>query len=825
LRKEFIRLVSFFMIAAATLVVAQTDRTDRPSNPIPSVPQLQPPLPQPPQTRSGEPSDERDRDREREPRDERRQPLPEMIPAPPEPPGEFQGFITATLGYPLPIFGQNLFRNVPSTFAPVDRVPVTPDYVIGPGDELLIRLWGQIEFNGRAMVDRNGAIYIPKVGNLNVAGLRYDQLHDFLSTAVGRVFRNFELNVTLGQLRSVQVFVVGQVKRPGAYTVSSLSTLVNALFASGGPANRGSMRRIELKRRGQVVTTFDMYDLLVRGDKSKDALLLSGDVIYVPPAGPLVAVAGSVNTPAIFELQDRDTLGAVIDYAGGFTTTAAGDRAFLERIDQRKVRRADEVVLTPESLKRELHDGDLIRFLPISVKFENAVTLRGNVAVPGRYPWRQGMRVHDLIPTRDALITEEYWKRQNRLAISPTRQTFEPLPDVNPRQTQDSRQNQDSRQYPDSRPNQDTRQDQRQNQNQNNDQRQNPDERRPQDRQFETDQSVTEMQHVRPEELKNEVKLSAAEINWEYAVVQRLDRENLTTSLLPFNLGRAISGDDMQNLALQPGDIVTIFSQADLKVPIGQQTRFVHLEGEFRAAGVYRAEPGETLRHLVTRSGGFTSQAYLYGAEFTRDSTREDQQKRLDEYVNELEKSVERNGGGLQGRTGDEAVAARESLDAQRRLLIKLRLLRASGRIVLELKPGANSLDQLPDLVLEDGDRLLVPYKPATVAVIGSVHNANAFVFKPGKTAGDYLRIAGGATADGDRGRAFVIRADGSSLTASDHRGLIVNSFNSLRLEAGDTVVVPEKLNKGATLRGFKDWTQIIGQFIIGAAAAKILFP
>jgi protein involved in polysaccharide export with SLBB domain len=675
------------------------------------------------------------------------------------------------------------------------------------------------------MVDRNGAIYIPKVGNLNVSGLRYDQLHDFLSTAVGRVFRNFELNVTLGQLRSVQVFVVGQVKRPGAYTISSLSTLVNALFASGGPANRGSMRRIELKRRGQVVTTFDMYDLLVRGDKSKDALLLSGDVIYVPPAGPLVAVAGSVNTPAIFELQDRDTLGAVIDYAGGFTTTAAGDRAFLERIDQRKVRRADEVVLTPESLKRELHDGDLIRFLPISVKFENAVTLRGNVAVPGRYPWRQGMRVHDLIPTRDALITEEYWKRQNRLAISPTRQTFEPLSDVNPRQTQDSRQNQDSRQYPDSRPNQDTRQDQRQNQNQNNDQRQNPDARQPQDRQFETDQSVTEMQHVRPEELKNEVKLSAAEINWEYAVVQRLDRENLTTSLLPFNLGRAISGDDTQNLALQPGDIVTIFSQADLKVPIGQQTRFVHLEGEFRAAGVYRAEPGETLRHLVTRSGGFTSQAYLYGAEFTRDSTREDQQKRLDEYVNELEKSVERNGGGLQGRTGDEAVAARESLDAQRRLLIKLRLLRASGRIVLELKPGANSLDQLPDLVLEDGDRLLVPYKPATVAVIGSVHNANAFVFKPGKTAGDYLRIAGGATADGDRGRAFVIRADGSSLTASDHRGLIVNSFNSLRIEAGDTVVVPEKLNKGATLRGFKDWTQIVGQFIIGAAAAKILFP
>ncbi|HEY1461933.1 MAG TPA: polysaccharide biosynthesis/export family protein, partial [Terriglobales bacterium] len=198
-----------------------------------------------------------------------------------EPDTEFQKFVNASLGYRLEIFGQNLFRNVPSTFAPLDRVPVTPDYLIGPGDELQIRAWGQIDINYRAVVDRTGSIYLPKVGAINVAGLRYDELNGALTKSIGRVFKNFDLNVTLGQLRSIQVFVVGQVKKPGSYTISSLSTLVNALFASGGPSNRGSMRHIILKRQGKEVASFDLYDLIAAGNKSGDAQLLPGDVIYV----------------------------------------------------------------------------------------------------------------------------------------------------------------------------------------------------------------------------------------------------------------------------------------------------------------------------------------------------------------------------------------------------------------------------------------------------------------------------------------------------------------------------------------------------------------
>ena len=243
-----------------------------------------------------------------------------------------------SVGRYLPLFGFNLFEGVPTTFAPVDSIPVTPDYVVGPGDEILIRAWGQVDIDFRAVVDRNGMINIPRVGNVNVAGIRYQDLTGYLRNAIGRIFRNFQLNVALGQLRSIQVFIVGQAKRPGSYTVSSLSTLVNALFASGGPSPRGSMRRVQLKRGDKTITEFDLYDLLLKGDKSKDVQLLPGDVIYIPPVGELAAIHGSVNEPAIYELKGRATLNELIQLSGGLATTAEGRRVTVERIEARKMR-------------------------------------------------------------------------------------------------------------------------------------------------------------------------------------------------------------------------------------------------------------------------------------------------------------------------------------------------------------------------------------------------------------------------------------------------------------------------------------------------------
>lgn len=681
-----------------------------------------------------------------------------MATAPREPDLEFQEFVANALGANLAVFGQNLFENVPSTFAPLDRVQVPADYVLGPGDELLIRAWGQIDINYQATIDRTGAIYIPKVGALNIAGVKYSDAHDFMQTAIGRVFKNFQVSVSMGHLRAIQVFVVGMVKRPGTYTISSLSTLLDALFASGGPSNRGSLRRIQVKRDSKPITTFDLYDLIVNGDKSKDVKLLPGDVIYVPPVGPLVALAGSINTPAVFELLDHSPLSQVVSYAGGLTNTASGESVVIERIaPDHKVRQAEEFPLDQEGLARELRDGDVVRIRRIPSKFDNAVTLRGNVALPGRYSWRQGMRVHDLIPSREFLVTDEYWKHQNQLAVVARAGDF----------------------------------------------------------------------RINPAELKNDVQRMSSEINWKYAVIQRMNPQDLNPRVVPFNLGLAIDGDAQQNLELQPNDVITVFSQTDLQVPIAERTKFVHLEGEFKDSGVYQVQEGETLRHLVQRVGGVTSQAYLFGSEFTRESTRVNQQQQLDQYVNSLDQSVRRNAATAAYVSGpSSAAAAQAQTAADRGTVERLKTLQSTGRIVLELKPSAKGTEALPDLVLEDGDRLLIPFRPATVNVIGSVYNSSAFIYKPGKTVADYLRLAGGPARGADRGREFVVRADGSTVGRQQHNFLLAGrDFAALRLMPGDTIIVPTKLDRGATLRALRDWATILGQFGLAAGGIRTLFP
>ena len=352
----------------------------------------------------------------------------------PDPITDFQRLVSQSLGKLIPIYGRQLFRDVPTTFAPLDQTPVTPDYVVGPGDELLIRVWGQVVFNDRLTVDRSGSIYVPKVGSIHVSGIPFSGLDKHLRAEVGRVYRNFDLNVNLGQLRSIQVFVLGQARRPGSYTLSSLSSLVNALFASGGPSVQGSMRKIQLKRSGKVVTDFDLYDLLIRGDKSQDAQLLPGDVIYIPPVGPQVAMAGAVRDPAIYELKGETTIEQVVELAGGLSSVASDARISLERIEEHRFREAMQITLDTAGKATPVHDGDVLRVFSITPRFEKTVTLRGNLANPGRFAWHDGIRLSDIIPDRASLLTNNYWRNRNQLGL-PDRMFFEPLPVTRPMQT------------------------------------------------------------------------------------------------------------------------------------------------------------------------------------------------------------------------------------------------------------------------------------------------------------------------------------------------------------------------------------------------------
>ncbi|MFL2903802.1 MAG: SLBB domain-containing protein [Limisphaerales bacterium] len=336
----------------------------------------------------------------------------------PLPENEFQRFVTETTGQKLPLFGRQLFTPRTAQFLPEHNLPVTVDYIIGTGDELLIRAWGNLDINLQLTVDRDGAINIPQVGVLQVAGMKASQVEGFIKAQVGRLFQNFEMNVTFGRLRSIKVLVVGHARKPGNYSVSSLSTAMSALFKAGGPSAVGSMRKIEVKRGGEVLTELDLYELLLEGDSSNDVRLAHGDIIRVLPMGSLVAVSGSVQVPAVYEMKGAEKIKDVFEYAGGLTATAFKGRASLERIQDHTSRRLTELKLDAEGLAVSVQNGDVITVEPISPQFDQIVSLRGHVDTPRRYTWNRGMRITDLIPRTSYLIPREYWGRVNQLTES-----------------------------------------------------------------------------------------------------------------------------------------------------------------------------------------------------------------------------------------------------------------------------------------------------------------------------------------------------------------------------------------------------------------------
>jgi len=711
-------------------------------------------------------------------------------------------------------------------------------------------------------VDREGEIYLPQIGPVHVAGIPFSALDAHLRSAVGRVYRNFDLTTDIGQIRAIQVYLAGEARRPGMYTVSSLSTLVDALFAGGGPSSAGSFRHIELRRGGTIVTDFDLYSLLIHGDKSKDAMLQNGDVLFIPPVGPQVALTGSVRKPAIYELRAGESLADLLADGGGASVVAAEARLSIERIDEHRDRSTMEVGWDQAGLATALADGDLIRVFSIVAQYQKTVTLRGNTANQGRFAWHAGMRVSELIPDKESLITRNYWWKRAQLGLPapefeplqsfpnlrqpstpmelPRRQLIEPhansgsaVPEGQG-STNDTTAGQGQQNYPDQNYSQSYNQ-------------ANPGENSGGEAGFPgamngASRDLTAAQRAgsatlatgqlgygagAPSTTRTDVGPVAPEIDWDYAVVERLDPATLKATLLPFDLGRLVlQHDAAQDLALEPGDVVSIFSQGDIRVPIAQQTKFIHLEGEFVHAGVYTVQAGETFRDLVQRAGGLTSAAYLYGSEFTRESTRVIQQRRLDEYVQTLEMQMQRGNLALASAPGSSAqdlASGAAAQNSEQQLVARLRQMRATGRIVLEFKAGSSGLDVLPDIALEDGDRFTVPSVPASVNVVGAVYDQNSFLYEAVRRAGTYLHLAGGPNRDADRKHIFIIRADGSVISREAESGIWGNEFENLPMNPGDSIVVPEKTLKPSALRGILDYSQMFSQFALGAAALSVI--
>jgi protein involved in polysaccharide export with SLBB domain len=409
-----------------------------------------------------------------------------------------------------------------------------------------------------------------------------------------------------------------------------------------------------------------------------------------------------------------------------------------------------------------------------------------------RFEWKDGLHISDVIPERSMLVVPDYWLQRDR-AGRPKSWLLEE-DELTGIKTDDSGRRTDIAQV--------------------------------RKREREKDDAEGQDRERRDTaKVRRGVKRPGAEVNWDYAVVERLNPVDYSTILIPFNLGSAIVDKGSEhNLKLEPGDIVTIFSKEDIRGPQSKQNTFVRLEGEFQTAGVYQIEPGETLRQLLARVGGVTSNAYVYGAEFTRESTRIQQQERLDEALGRLEVEMQRSG----VKRAQSVVAAEQAqsleaeAQAQRALLVKLRQIRASGRIVLEVKPEAKSLKDFPDLILEDGDRLLVPPRPSTVSVFGSVYNQNAYIYRQGKQVSDYLAQAGGPTKDADKSSLYVLKADGSVISRQQG-GWFGRGINGERMNPGDSIIVPEDLDKLSWTRELKDWTQIFYQFALGVVGLKVL--
>ncbi len=609
-------------------------------------------------------------------------------------------------------FGYDLFRQAPSIFAPVEKVPVGPDYVIGPNDEIRITVWGKMEGNWSVTVDRDGNIGLPKVGILGVAGLTFKELKDLLHKEFSKYYTGFEMNLSMGALRTIRVYLVGNAENPGAYTVSSLSTLVNALFASGGPGKVGTMRDIQVKRSGKTIAHFDMYDFLLKGDKNNDLRLMPEDVIFIPPVGVLAAIAGSVNKPAIYELKGETKISQLIEMAGGLGTVAFKGRVQVDRIVDNSKQTVFESNLD-DIIDKEimLQSGDLVKIYQV-VEDKRIVKLSGAVQREGEYGFKPGMTVKDLI-------------------------------------------------------------------------------------------SMGSLQYY----ASNQAELARVKVS----------QSGPQTARLVIDLSKVMEGDPQHNLALEMNDYLLVRS-----VPEWQLYKTVTVSGEVKFPGTYTIAKGEKLSSLIERTGGFADKAYLRGAVFTRRSVRELQQKNLNESIDRLEQQM-LSQAAISTQTAlspEDTQQQRAVAEQQRAIIAKMRTAKAIGRMVIKLDAINRFKGSVYDVELEDGDSLIIPEQPNSVQIMGSVYNSTAFVYEPSVTVSTFIDKAGGMTRYADDKDIFVMKVDGSAV--SKRQGGMF--FMSSKLEPGDTIVVPEKIERIAWMKEIKDLTQILYQIAVTTGVLLVAF-
>ncbi len=709
----------------------------------------------------------------------------------------------------LTFFGHELFESGAEAPLPGEALPVPEEYVVGPGDELVVKLWGRLEGTYRLTVDRDGKVFVPKMGPLYVAGKTLGEVKTLLRAKFGTI-AEVRSEVSIGQMKGFLVSVLGEVRSPGRYQVTSFHTALQAIARAGGIRDIGSLRRVQVKRGRETVKEIDVYDFLLRGDVTHDIRLLAGDAIFIPVAGPLVAVAGEVRRQAIYELKGEKTIRDVLETAGGIAPSAYRRRVQVERLEgnlSRVVidRNLEEAEAALSSFL--LQDGDILHVLAVLPETENMIEVSGNVSRPGKYEWKPGMTVGSLVPDEKFFLPDTFLDYALITRLVDAERRKEILP-VNLRKIVVERDAASDVAL------------------------------QPMDNlvvynksAFREKMTATVNGEVRKPganeifpgtKVSDLIKLGGdltRDASLEEAELSRRTEDRQNTILLTINLRRALAGDPSQNLLIQDRDHLMVRPMPDI-----QEARYIALKGEVRSPGMYAARKGERLSSILLRAGGFTGDAFLRGAVFTRVSVQKRQQELIDRMVEQLEQEVARSSAKETSAalSGEDVEAQKQILEARKVLITRLKLLRAQGRIIIHLPESGKLEGTDDDLVIEAGDQLEVPRTPQVVNVIGRVYNPTGIVYnRANPTAGYYLRKVGGPTEDADRDHIFVVLADGSVLTReTTNRGFWMlgdNGLMSAKLQPGDAVVVPERLIYPHLMKDIKDITQIMMQIAVTA--------
>jgi len=712
-------------------------------------------------------------------------------------------------------FGHALFDPQMEVSPMGDYYPVPDEYVIGPGDEVVVQLWGRMEGVHRMQVDRNGKIFFPKFGSFYVAGKSFGEVKEMLRGKTGSVAEVYS-DVSAGRLKGFLVSVLGEVESPGRQLVTPFHTVFQAITAAGGIRDIGSLRGVQVKRGTETVAEVDIYEFLLRGDVTRDVRLRAGDVVFVPVAGPLVAVAGEVRRQAIYELKSERTIGEVLEMAGGVSPSAYKRRIQVERLDGNRARIVLDLNLEEagDSLSSvHLQDGDILRVLAVLPEDENAVAVEGNIHRPGKYEWRPGLTVGSLIPDEKFFLPDTFLdyalltrlvgpeRRKEAIAVNLRRIVVDRDPQADVAlQPRDSLTVYSKTAFRDRKT-----------------ARIGGEVRNPGEHEILPGMRVSDLVKLGGD-LNRNASLEEAELS-------RRD-ENRRTLLLKIDLGKALSGDEEHNLLLQDRDVLMIRPVPDL-----QEVRYITVSGEVRSPGIYAARKDERLTSILERAGGFTPDAFLKGAVYTRVSVQKRQQELIDRTVEQLEQDVARTAAkeGATALDSEDILAQKQIFEARKTLLARLKQTRAQGRVIIRLAEPEKLKGTMDDLLVEDGDSLTIPREAEVVNVLGRVYNPTAVVYRTSRdTAGYYLRKVGGPTEDADRDHIFVVKADGSVVTkgSSGEQLWFFGSGDILEtpVEPGDAIVVPEKLVFTRLMKDVKDITQILYQIAVTAGVLIVAF-